>query len=54
MLSPREHARAQRFPDSYRTTGNRSEQTMGFGNAVSSNVAQWLGGYVVKLLASGQ
>jgi DNA (cytosine-5)-methyltransferase 1 len=54
MLSPREHARAQRFPDSYRTTGNRSEQTMGFGNAVSSNVSQWLGGFVVRLLASGQ
>lgn len=54
MLSPREHARAQRFPDTYRTTGNRSEQTMGFGNAVSSNVAQWLGGYVIQLLTSGQ
>lgn len=54
MLTPCEHARAQRFPDDYRVTGNRSEQTMGFGNAVSSNVAQWLGGFVVRLLAGGQ
>lgn len=54
MLSPRERARAQRFPDSYRTTGNRSEQTMGFGNAVSSNIFQSLGGFVVRLLASGR
>lgn len=52
MLSPREHARAQRFPDDYRVIGNRSEQTMGFGNAVSSNVAQWLGGIVVRLLGA--
>lgn len=51
MLTPREHARAQRFPDTYRAMGNKSEQTMGFGNAVSSNVAQWLGGHVVRLLA---
>ncbi|MCA2304814.1 DNA cytosine methyltransferase [Mycobacterium intracellulare] len=53
MLNPREHARAQRFPDDYSVVGNKSEQTMGFGNAVSSNVAQWLGGFVVRLLASG-
>ncbi|MCW2651667.1 MAG: (cytosine-5)-methyltransferase 1 [Mycobacterium sp.] len=50
MLKPREHARAQRFPDDYRVLGNQSEQTMGFGNAVSSNVAQWLGGIVARLL----
>lgn len=50
MLTPREHARAQRFPDTYRVIGNKAEQTMGFGNAVSSNVAQWLGGIVVRLL----
>jgi DNA (cytosine-5)-methyltransferase 1 len=51
MLKPCEHGRAQRFPDDYRVIGNGSEQTMGFGNAVSSNVAQWLGGIIVKLLA---
>ena len=28
MLEPREHLRAQRFPDTYTVTGNRSEQTM--------------------------
>jgi DNA (cytosine-5)-methyltransferase 1 len=50
MLRPREHGRAQRFPDSYRVYGNQSEQTMGFGNAVSSNVAQWIGGIIYRLL----
>jgi len=50
MLKPREHGRAQRFPDHYRVVGNQSEQTMGFGNAVSSNVAQWLGGIIAHLL----
>lgn len=54
MLKPREHARAQRFPDTYRVVGNQSEQTMGFGNAVSSNVAQWLGGILVQLLAGNE
>lgn len=51
MLTPREHARAQRFPDTYRAMGNKSEQTMGFGNAVSSNVSQWLGGHAIRLLS---
>jgi DNA (cytosine-5)-methyltransferase 1 len=50
MLKPREHGRAQRFPDDYTVFGNQGEQTMGFGNAVSSNVAQWLGGIVAGLL----
>ncbi len=52
MLKLREHSRAQRFSDSYRVIGNASEQTMGFGNAVSSNVAQWLGGIVAGLLGA--
>jgi DNA (cytosine-5)-methyltransferase 1 len=52
MLRPREHGRAQRFPDSYRVSGNQSEQTMGFGNAVSSNVAQWLGRIIADLLGT--
>jgi len=38
MLKPREHGRAQRFPDNYQVIGNQGKQTMGFGNAVSSNV----------------
>lgn len=31
-------------------TGNRSEQTMQAGNAVSANVAQWLGEKVREVL----
>lgn len=50
MLKPRERGRAQRFPDDYRVIGNGSKQTMGIGNAVSSNVAQWLGGIIARLL----
>ena len=42
----------QRFSDNYRVIGNASEQTMGFDNAVSSNVAQWLGGIVAGLLGT--
>jgi DNA (cytosine-5)-methyltransferase 1 len=43
MLKPREHLRAQRFPNLYVVKGNQSEQTMQAGNAVSANVAHWLG-----------
>jgi DNA (cytosine-5)-methyltransferase 1 len=50
MLSPREHLRAQRFPDSYIVTGNKGEQTMQAGNAVSANVATWLGQQVAAVL----
>jgi DNA (cytosine-5)-methyltransferase 1 len=51
MLKPREHLRAQRFPDAYVVTGNQSEQTMQAGNAVSANVAHWLGRAVAAVLA---
>jgi len=51
MVKPRESARAQRFPDSYRITGNGGEQQMQAGNAVSSNVSQWLGGVTVEVLS---
>jgi DNA (cytosine-5)-methyltransferase 1 len=51
MLKPREHLRAQRFPDSYTVAGNKGEQTMQAGNAVSANVAHWLGRAIVKALA---
>jgi DNA (cytosine-5)-methyltransferase 1 len=51
MLKAREHLRAQRFPDSYIVTGNQGEQTMQAGNAVSANVAQWLGSAVTEALA---
>jgi DNA (cytosine-5)-methyltransferase 1 len=50
MLKPREHLRAQRFPDSYTVTGNKGEQTMQAGNAVSANVAQWLGQQIARVL----
>jgi DNA (cytosine-5)-methyltransferase 1 len=50
MLKPREQLRAQRFPDTYTVTGNKSEQTMQAGNAVSANVAQWLGQITTQVL----
>jgi DNA (cytosine-5)-methyltransferase 1 len=50
MLQPREHLRAQRFPDSYIVLGNKGEQTVQAGNAVSSNVAHWIGRAIVKHL----
>jgi DNA (cytosine-5)-methyltransferase 1 len=50
MLKPREQLRAQRFLDSYVVTGNVTEQTMQAGNAVSSNVAQWIVQQVAKVL----
>jgi DNA (cytosine-5)-methyltransferase 1 len=53
MLRPREQLRAQRFPDSYVVLGNIAEQTMQAGNAVSANVAQWLGERVTEVLDGG-
>ncbi len=50
MLKPREQLRAQRFPDTYHVTGNIAEQTMQAGNAVSANVAQWLGRQITAAL----
>jgi DNA (cytosine-5)-methyltransferase 1 len=50
MLKPREHLRAQRFPDSYVVKGNQGEQTMQVGNAVSANVAHWLGRAIAEVL----
>lgn len=54
MLKPREHLRAQAFPDSYVVTGNKGEQTMQAGNAVSANVAQWLGTAVAAVLGGAR
>ncbi|MBN9618560.1 MAG: hypothetical protein J0H43_02330 [Actinobacteria bacterium] len=51
MVKPRESARAQRFRDSYRITGNQGEQQMQAGNAVSSNVSQWRGAITVEVLS---
>jgi DNA (cytosine-5)-methyltransferase 1 len=53
MVQPRESLRAQRFPDSYVVHGNQGEQTMQAGNAVSANVAQWLGQRLVAVLDEG-
>ena len=50
MLKPREHLRAQRFYDDYIVKGNQGEQTMQAGNAVSANVAHWLGRAVAAVL----
>lgn len=50
MLKAREHLRAQRFPDTYTVTGTQAEQTMQAGNAVSANVACWLGGKLLEAL----
>jgi DNA (cytosine-5)-methyltransferase 1 len=43
MIQPREQLYAQRFPKDYIVHGGRAEQTMQAGNAVSCNVAQWVG-----------
>jgi len=50
MLSAREQLRAQRFPDTYVVKGTKTEQTAQAGNAVSSNVAHWLGRQVAAVL----
>lgn len=51
MLKPREQLRAQRFPDTYTVLGNQGEQGMQAGNAVSSNVPQWIAGRVAAVLS---
>jgi DNA (cytosine-5)-methyltransferase 1 len=43
MVQPRESLRGQRFPDYYRVLGNKGQQTAQAGNAVSVNVAKWIG-----------
>jgi DNA (cytosine-5)-methyltransferase 1 len=50
MIQPREQLYAQRFPTDYVVHGGRAEQTMQAGNAVSCNVAQWVGGRVAAAL----
>lgn len=43
MLKPREQLEGQRFPRDYIVYGTQAEQTMQAGNAVSVNVAAWIG-----------
>lgn len=50
MIQPREQLYAQRFPTDYVVLGGRAEQTMQAGNAVSCNVAQWVGERVKAVL----
>jgi len=50
MIQPREQLYAQRFPTDYVVLGGRAEQTMQAGNAVSCNVAQWVGERVAAVL----
>jgi DNA (cytosine-5)-methyltransferase 1 len=50
MIQPREQLYAQRFPTEYVVLGGRAEQTMQAGNAVSCNVAQWVGSRVATAL----
>jgi DNA (cytosine-5)-methyltransferase 1 len=50
MIQPREQLLAQRFPADYVVHGTRGEQTMQAGNAVSCNVAQWIGERVLEVL----
>lgn len=51
MIQPREQLYAQRFPREYIVHGNKGEQTMQAGNAVSCNAAQWIGERVKAVLA---
>ncbi|MEV8318882.1 DNA cytosine methyltransferase [Streptomyces sp. NPDC059900] len=51
MIQPREQLLAQRFPADYTVHGNKGEQTMQAGNAVSCNVAQWVGARVADALS---
>jgi DNA (cytosine-5)-methyltransferase 1 len=53
MLKPREHLRGQRFPDTYQVKGNKGEQTRQAGNAVSANVAHWVGCALAEVLGGG-
>ncbi|MFE7137570.1 hypothetical protein ACFVAG_07460 [Streptomyces sp. NPDC057644] len=53
MLQPVEQLAARRFPGDSIVRGNKSEQTVQAGNAVSCNVAQWLGSRVAAVLWNG-
>jgi len=50
MVQPREQLSAQRFPADYIVKGTRGEQTAQAGNAVSVNVARWIGERVKAVL----
>jgi DNA (cytosine-5)-methyltransferase 1 len=50
MLVPQELKLAMSFPQSYIITGNKSEQVKQIGNAVTPEVAKWLGRQVMESL----
>lgn len=50
LLTNRERARAQGFPERYVFHGNQNEVRQQIGNAVSVNVAQFLGHRVAESL----
>lgn len=50
MLTVRERARAQGFPDTYLFTGNQKDTVAMIGNAVSVRVAKFIGERVAKSL----
>ncbi len=50
MLKPREQALAQRLPPLYILLGTQAEQTAMTGNAVSVNVAHWIGKQLMAVL----
>ncbi|MFE0130139.1 DNA cytosine methyltransferase [Streptomyces sp. NPDC059037] len=51
MLQPREQLSAQRFPEKYEVVGTKAAQTEQAGNAVSVNVARWIGECLKRVLA---
>jgi DNA (cytosine-5)-methyltransferase 1 len=53
MIQPREQLLAQRFPRDYIVHGTGGEQTAQAGNAVSVNVARWIGERVKAALNGG-
>ena len=49
-LTPREYARLQGFPDSYKFVCSDSQMYKQFGNAVTVNVSQAIAGAIKKYL----